>query len=73
MYVTCYFYWHMPQNVQFPDGDKKIKEFPMGEKLLTQTARHDLMEEKINGARKAWAMHFTMISLLSMLVRTIHI
>lgn len=45
----------------------------MGEKLLTQTARHDLMEEKINGARKAWAMHFTMISLLSMLVRTIHI
>lgn len=63
----------MPPNVQFPEGDKKIKEFPMGEKSLTKTAQHDLMEEKTNGTRKAWAMHFTMISLLSMLLRIIHI
>lgn len=63
----------MPQNVQFPDGNKKKNWFPTGEKWLTKPAQHDLMEEKINGTHKAWAMHFTVISLLSMLARTVHI
>lgn len=62
----------MPQNVQFPDGNKK-KEFLMGEKWITKPAQHDLMEEKINGTHKAQAKHFTVISLLGMLVRTVHI
>lgn len=62
----------MLQNAQFPDGEKKI-ELPMGEKWLTKLVQHALMEEKINGTHKAWAMHFAVMSLLSMLVRTVRI
>lgn len=53
-------------------GKKKI-EFSMGEKWLTKLVQHALMEEKINGTHKAWAMHFAVMSLLSMLVRTVRI
>lgn len=63
----------MLQNVQFPDGNKKKLKFPTGEKRLTKLVQHASMEEKINGTHKAWAMHFAVMSLLSMLVRTVRI